>query len=434
VSLFLVGGLAIWCLMPPTRAELDIVDQILDSPGVDAIVRLPFTLSPGLHSYVPEAILAGLVGLLFIQVYARFRRMPRRRDWISGALFLFIATATANALFAIPAGVDLGFWVRDYAPIGFLIAFYPLVRLFRHDPRLLSFALNAILTVCGIVVVHSLYVALRVGVGERLGSIAAYHTLPYLGVGFALLFGQILFGSRGEKLRPVVPLVLTFTVILFTQTRALLISCALGVLLAVGQAYRAGSAQPDGTLRRRASTAFLVTIVACGLLLAFFGSGLISRFQDISEEGTALWRAAEISVALDKFRTSPLVGAGLGSSFALPEGEDWRYIHNAFFFYLANLGLCGVAAYLFLIASLGHVVVARVTVVRRFQLREFVACSSILVTIVVFGLLQSSYRSLTNSVLLVVASAGLAAAASPRRRPRRRSNRPRGLRPMRGLV
>jgi O-antigen ligase len=128
------------------------------------------------------------------------------------------------------------------------------------------------------------------------------------------------------------------------------------------------------SLGRRRPLSAMAAAGVLALTPAFMPQGYMDRLSTITNisadrTGSAQGRWTDLTVALDVVSNNPITGVGLGQNvIALNQrrGETWREIHNVYLQYAVDLGIAGLALFLWLFVSL-LLTVARV---RRAAVRD----------------------------------------------------------------
>jgi O-antigen ligase len=100
----------------------------------------------------------------------------------------------------------------------------------------------------------------------------------------------------------------------------------------------------------------MLLLVAGISLLAFMPTGYADRLSTITDisadrTGSAEGRWQDFQIALDIVSRHPIIGAGIGQDIlAMNEsrGRGWTSVHNAFLQYAVDLGLPGLALFVWL--------------------------------------------------------------------------------------
>jgi putative inorganic carbon (HCO3(-)) transporter len=125
--------------------------------------------------------------------------------------------------------------------------------------------------------------------------------------------------------------------------------------------------------RRRPLAAVAVAAVLAATP-AFLPAGYMDRLSTITDisadpTGSAQGRWSDLTVAVGVVGSNPITGVGLGQNvIALNQqrGETWREIHNVYLQYAVDLGIAGLALFLWLFVSL----IRTVSRVRRESLHD----------------------------------------------------------------
>jgi hypothetical protein len=165
----------------------------------------------------------------------------------------------------------------------------------------------------------------------------------------------------------------SFVIILFTQSRALIVSCALSSLLFL-----------------KGKNLFYILLLLM-LSIPFLNDlDLFSRFNTVDDANmiTVLSKVEEIDLLWSWFLDSPLIGKGLGTYFQISSaGSAYNYSHNMFMFYLGYTGIIGFILFLTPLFIL----------VKR---REFLLLS----IIIVFYTSSTSFTNIKHSILFAFIS------------------------------
>ena len=411
--IFLFALIAL-CAIPPTRMEESVLEYYLGAVVNDPIVTVAYYLIPGMQNYYPEIVLLFLILLLWTEFGIKSFQTIKESKLFSTSLILFVTLAMINCMIALSSGVDFQRWVREYIPIFVLLSFFPMFLWFRNNERMLKLSLHVIIILCLIYALHSVYTFFVSGIDIRLRltHITPYNNYPFAGIAVVSIVPLLMLKRLDSFLRVSLWMLLAmaFGVILLNQIRGLVISVGISFAFIIAASIRVNSSQRNPYIFNRCLKVFIPISLILIILFAFVGQELTGRLLLGFGEESAQWRLFEIEAAWEKFIERPLYGWGLGSPLAVQGfgfGVQWFYIHNSFFYYLANLGVIGFVPWVILwVAILRKLLQGLNKVPDRF-LAYFLSFGSILILIMTYGIFESTFRTYQNSIIMIISLAGI---------------------------
>lgn len=320
--------------------------------------------SLGIHIAVPMAGLMGVVAVGTVMLLMRdgsLRRPllaePDRSLLI--VLYVFLLWHVFSLLFSSSPSAGRKEVVKlMMATVCFwgTLAFFPRER--RFLARFLELSLWAAVPLLGYLVYVYAFVFRAPYLGTDLGEEARFGRAQlawYLSVLFPYAF--FYFWKSRHKLARVLPAMVLLVSLLYVQTRGAWISVAGGLAYAAMATWRADRAE---ALKMTAAIAIGGTLmIGTGLVLiaAYVDiTELVTRFvsiyrpQDVPELHSYEIRWAAISDAFAGFRSSPIIGVGVGSTLVFVE----RLTHNDVATILLELGLIGLMVFVVLLLLLAR--------------------------------------------------------------------------------
>jgi O-antigen ligase len=388
---------------------------VLQAPAWGLAVLLPLV---SVIAPAPQAV--GIGELLFSAILLAtavglFLRQDRaaRLDPLGASVLVLLGLMSVSVIWATAYGTSLDEWFRGIVPFLALLLVVPSTRLHvpRADVLILASFYGAGMWACyGTLVSGSGGISSAIESADALQIRMALSHEAYqipLVAPWAFALGAVLLGNQRRRIHITALIVLSVAVALTFLRSIVLIGLGLVIVALVVLYLR------RERVRAVASTVALAVVgiaaATAGGLVNLIASGYGARFGD--QSGVAI-RMDELSAVIQHVSISPVLGLGLGYAYSYyREGSAgyWvgAYTHNVLSYALLTMGVVGLVALSAMLVLMVRRSLAALMDTAPIAADVRYGLAFAMLSVIAYGMVQSTFRTLGFAVVLSVCCIGL---------------------------